>query len=269
MIMASDRVRLEAFPMIGGVPSSQPKVALAPFIADCPGVITLGVRPTLAAYRSEELALLRRAVKVYFPTRRFLGLFEAVAKPIFPSAASYHYQQSPILQQQLFRYLSWPAPSARIYFGERQKRRIMADFRLPVEVLGTVGGTGPAVCVETPSALERLVSGPGPVLIRQWRPWRKVVRCLAVDFVILGFQLGTGPGLWEPLTLDRQLMEPLEKSQVLINTAGLDDIVLKWGYDHGSWFCLGLGRPPRIFATRSERLDRHRWISRRIEQGRL
>ena len=69
MIMASDRVHLEDFPMSGGVPSSQPKVALAPFIADCPGVITLGVRPTLAAYRSDELALLRRAVKVYFPTR--------------------------------------------------------------------------------------------------------------------------------------------------------------------------------------------------------
>lgn len=255
--------------MSGGVPSLQPKVALAPFIADCPGVTTLGVRPTLADYRGEELALLRRAVKVYFPTRRFLGLFEAVAKPVFPSAASYHYQQSPILQQQLFRYLNWPAPPARIYFGARQKQRILTDFRLPVEVFGTAGGVGSAVCAATPSALERLLSGPRPVLIRQWRPWRKVVRCLAVDFVILGLQLRTEPGLWEPLALDRQLREPLERSQVLINTAGLDDIVLEWGYDRGSWFCLGLRRPPRSFATRLERLDRHRWISRRIEQGRL
>jgi hypothetical protein len=256
-------------PMMQGDLRSQSGVALAPFLVDCPGLTTLGVRPSLECYSAAEKELLRNAVKVYFPTRRYLGLFQAVGKPTFPSAASYRYQHSQLLQQQLFRYLRWPSVPARIYYGDRQKRRIAADFDLPVEVCGRVNLDRQTTIAENLADLEASAHACNPVLIREARQWQRVIRCIAVNFRILGFQMLTKCGEWVPMDAFEQAAEPRERTLELITKADLDDIVVEWGRDQGEWLCLRLGRPPRRFRTCSGHLDRHRWISQEIRQGRL
>jgi hypothetical protein len=86
------------------------KVALAPFLRECAGVITLGIRAAMSDYSQKERDLLLHAERIFFPTPRFSMLFKALEKSTFPSATTYGYQRSRVIQQLLTESLGLAHP---------------------------------------------------------------------------------------------------------------------------------------------------------------
>lgn len=249
-------------------------VALAPFLSTCPAVVTLGIHPTLDSYSEEEKHLLRHARKVFFPTPRFVDVFQAADLPTFPGAASYSYQRSVLNQQLLFQYLAWPHPRSRIYFGTRQKERILNDFRLPCLVVNPHLPSAPVQIAEDAPMLEEYTAGHSPVIVREYVPWDERVRLLCVDYECLGVQRSAGDGrgsaAFEPVPAAHpSFVEPLRESLRLLRMVRVDDILIEWGFGNGMWQTIGMQRPPHWWATPEGRLNRHERIGEMIVSGRL
>lgn len=92
----------------------------------------LGPRTNLADYSAQELALIREAPKVYFPTGLLAEPLAALGKPTFPGIQTYRFAADKIRQTRLFQLLGLPMPRTRVYYGPRQQDRILTDFGLPL-----------------------------------------------------------------------------------------------------------------------------------------
>ncbi len=108
------------------------RVAIGEQLRDCRGVITLGVRPQLSDYTAEERKMLLDAGTIFYPTVRFVDVFASVGKETFPSVNCYRFLGDRLKQTALFRLLKVPYPRTRVYYGDRQKERIAADFSFPL-----------------------------------------------------------------------------------------------------------------------------------------
>jgi len=105
-------------------------IALEARLKGCKNVITLGVRPNFD-YGEDEIGLIRRADKIYYPTPFFADLFDAVGKKTFPSYHTYKCVQDKIKQTALFKLLGILHPQTRVFYGNRQKTKITAYFKFP------------------------------------------------------------------------------------------------------------------------------------------
>ena len=106
-------------------------VALERRLRHCGNVITLGVRTNLSDYGPEALALIREADRIYYPSAFYANLFNAMGKSTFPSAHNYHCAQDKIRQSTLFGLLGLPHPRTRVFYGRRQKEKILQYFQFP------------------------------------------------------------------------------------------------------------------------------------------
>ena len=249
-------------------------VALAPFLKACTAVITLGVRSTLDSYSREERLLLLHARRIFFPTPRFVDIFEAAGRPTFPSAATYRYQRSRLNQQLLFQYLGWPHPRSRIYFGTRQKERILQDFHLPCITMNPDLPGTPVYLVEDTGTLEVHTAGHRPVIVREYIRWEERVRLLFVNYECLGAQRyssgGPGHESFEPAAAEHPFVEtPVRESLRLLRKVRLDDMLIEWGCTRGMWQTIEMRGPPPRWTTPQGRLNRHECIGRMVETGRL
>ncbi len=248
-----------------------PLVALAPFLADCPAIVTLGLRCALDRYDARERELLRRCSVIFFPTRLYVDLFQAAGKRTFPQATTYRYQRSRLLQYALFRYLAIPTLCTRIYYG-RQRQRIPDDFQLPVDLLSDRITGGWRRTVTTASQLREGVAGPGPLLVREGAALRRRLRALVVHDRVVGFQLAESDRparSWVPLQRRDWPPQPVEQAALLNRSAGLDDIVITWGEDRDGWRCLELRRPPLRWRTPHGVVHRHELICKMVRAGLL
>ncbi|HDD44847.1 MAG TPA: RimK family alpha-L-glutamate ligase [Candidatus Desulfofervidus auxilii] len=109
----------------------KPKVAIGNSLAHCKQVITLGVRTNFSDYKPWEQKLIREAEKIYYPTSFYADLFKSMGKPTFPSFECYAYAMDKIKQTTLFNLLNIPHPYTRIFYGERQKKKILNYFSYP------------------------------------------------------------------------------------------------------------------------------------------
>ncbi|RLC09046.1 MAG: RimK family alpha-L-glutamate ligase, partial [Deltaproteobacteria bacterium] len=93
--------------------------------------MTLGVRPNFCDYDANEKALIRNAEKVYYPTGLYADLLDAMGKKIFPSVHNYLFSQDKIKQTALFTLLDISHPQTRVFYGKRQKAKILNYFSYP------------------------------------------------------------------------------------------------------------------------------------------
>ncbi|MBF0225525.1 MAG: ATP-grasp domain-containing protein [Desulfobacterales bacterium] len=107
------------------------KIALEARLKECSNVLTLGVYPNFSDYNKDELQLINEAEKIYYPTLFYSDIFTAMGKPIFPSLHTYLFAQDKIKQTALFNLLSIPHPRTRVFYGERQKKKILEYFQFP------------------------------------------------------------------------------------------------------------------------------------------
>ena len=112
------------------MPRSALPIALGARLGRFPWINTLGVRPNLADYPPGDLALIRSADKIYYPTLAFAAQLAAMGKKIFPSLACHLFAGDKIKQTALLGLLGLPHPRTRVYYG-RQRKAIAGDFGFP------------------------------------------------------------------------------------------------------------------------------------------
>jgi len=106
-------------------------VALESRLKKCRNVLTLGVRPNFSDYTFEEADIIRKAETVFYPTSFYADLFESMGKKTFPSYHTYKYVQDKIKQTAIFGLLKLPHPKTHVFYGSRQKQRILDVFSFP------------------------------------------------------------------------------------------------------------------------------------------
>lgn len=106
-------------------------IALEARLRQCKNVVTLGVRTNFSDYSREEMDLIRRADKIYYPTTFYAELFDAMGKKTFPSYHTYKCVQDKIKQTALFDLLQISHPRTRVFYGKRQKKAICDYFDFP------------------------------------------------------------------------------------------------------------------------------------------
>ncbi len=254
--------------------SSVKYIALAPFLKGCPSVRSLGIRPSMGDYTEEERERMRSADRILFPTQRFVLVFKAIGKPTFPSPASYLVRRSRLHQQVFFKVLGIPHGKTRIYYGARQKRRMMEDFHLPVDVLAPEA---------TPASVHRVLDWEraravaeryNPVIVRQAVPLRDCIRLTSVRFACVWATRGRIQGAQfiphEFLsTRDPFIATPVSDTETLTRHAGIDDIAVDWGLSDEGWHVLQLARPPLRLGIPGPSLSRHDHIAALIAEGRF
>jgi hypothetical protein len=215
---------------------------------------------------------MRQTACVFFPTPRFAELFRAAGKRTFPSATTYQYQRSRLLQQFLFDYAKLPSPRTRAYYGMRQRERILKEFAFPLVALSPDAGQKETHLVTEGEELESLTAPYRPVLIREALPWVARVRMVFVQYQCLSAMRvpEDGPKTAEqsPIALrDACLVEILALTEKLLRSATLEDIAVEWGYAEKQWWILGLARPPAKIRTIAGVLNRHQYLCELIQSG--
>jgi len=108
-----------------------PVIALESRLKNCRNVTTLGVKPNFADYFPTEVAMIKDAAKIYYPSTYYADLFSSMNKKTFPSCLTYRYVQNKIKQTALFHLIGIPHPKTRIFFGTGQKKNILNYFKFP------------------------------------------------------------------------------------------------------------------------------------------
>ena len=250
------------------------KVALAPFLRSCTAITTLGIRPNIDDYSAEEKGLLRSAERIFFPTPRFAYLFKALQIPTFPGYSTYQFQHSRVLQQILLAHLEIPHPVTRIYFGNRQKAGIREAFPFPFLAMGPLAALHKKQLVDNTTAFEECCRCYNPLILQRTADWSECVRVLCVDADCVGALWRNGsPGSnvpYEPVPLEQpELQAVLDSTLSFLRSVQLDDIVLEWGYGEGKWQLLEMTRPPVRWPMVKGILNRHDYICRLVQSGRL
>jgi ribosomal protein S6--L-glutamate ligase len=250
------------------------KVALAPFLRSCTGITTLGIRPNLDDYSTEEKGLLLSAERIFFPTPRFAYLFNALQIPTFPRYSTYQFQHSRVLQQILLAHMEIPHPTTRIYFGNRQKARILEMFPFPFLAMGSLAALHKKQLVDNASAFEECCRSYNPIIIQKAVDWDKCVRVLSVDSDCVGILWRKGPpgsnDSYDPVPFDQPELElVLDSTRRFVRSVQLDDIVLEWGYGEGKWQLFEMRRPPVRWPVVNGILNRHHYICGLVQSGRL
>lgn len=106
-------------------------IALENRLKGCRNVLTLGVRPNFSDYSPEEIALIRTAAKIYYPSTFYADLFNSAGKATFPSYHTYKCVQDKIKQTALFELLQISHPRTRVFYGKHQKSKIPDYFKFP------------------------------------------------------------------------------------------------------------------------------------------
>ncbi len=159
-----------------------PLVALEGRLRRCPFVVTLGVRPNYSDYSDEEKRLIRQSAKIYYPSTFYAELLDALGKRTFPSYHTYKIAQDKIKQTALFQMADIPHPRTRVFFGRRQKSRILDYFKLPLvakEARGSALGRG-VFLIRTPGELEHYCRNHSPAYIQEYLPIDRDIRVVVI-----------------------------------------------------------------------------------------
>jgi len=159
-----------------------PKVALEARLKACRNVITLGVKTNISDYSPEASELLRRSVKIYYPSAFYADLFDAMGKETFPSYHTYKFAQDKIKQTAIFQLLDLPHPKTRVFYGTQSKKRITEHFSYPFIgkiPRGSAMGRG-VFLIRDASDLEAYCAIATPAYIQEYLPVDRDVRVVVI-----------------------------------------------------------------------------------------
>jgi hypothetical protein len=184
---------------------------------------------------------------------------------------SYAFRRSRIVQHHLLAYHEVPMPRARWYYGFRQKRRIVEDFKLPLMALGPSTIPGSKRLITSQTELWGWVDRFNPVLIQEHLPLTLRLRLICVHCRCLGvYQSHWDGNGYQPFLpadgRDPNVDQVIEFTLQLLRNHRLDDIALEWGYGRGQWWALGASRPPVMVDTLDGMVNRHEVGGRMITE---
>ncbi len=261
--------RLELLPWELGHEMPKPLIAIAPFIESCPGVITLGVRPALCDYSTEEKRLINSADRIFFPTPRFAKIFEAAGKQTFPNSFTYQMRRSRVLEATFLQYSGCPHPRTRLYFG-RQKASIASDFRFPLIAMGPNRSDSAGV-IQNSNQLADAAAKYNPLIVREFIEYRERMLLVFVNYECVAKFSGLPGG--------RDFSSPVTQSAAysfltqlpdIVRSFNLCDIGVELGYTKDRGLLIdSFARPPLSWKTPEGAVNRHQYISGLIQKGEL
>jgi ribosomal protein S6--L-glutamate ligase len=110
---------------------SRSVIALEAHLRNCRNVTVLGVKPNFSDYSRKAASQIIKADKIYFPSLFYADMFDAIGKKTFPSYHTYKCAQDKIRQSALFALAQIPHPPTRVFYGKRQKSKIIEFFKYP------------------------------------------------------------------------------------------------------------------------------------------
>ena len=163
---------------------SRLRVAIGEQLKSCPQVVTLGARCQIGDYPEKELELLRTADIIFFPTSRFVDLFATLGKVTFPTINCYRLRGERLKQAALLRMLNVPYPRTRVYFGHKQKQKILEEFAFPLIAKmprGSAVGKGVFI-IEDSDKLERYNRKVNPAYIQEHVQPKIELRAVVINY---------------------------------------------------------------------------------------
>jgi ribosomal protein S6--L-glutamate ligase len=171
---------------------SKLRVAIDEHLQNCSQVITLGVRSQIGDYTQKERELLRAADIIFFPTARFVDLFATLGKVTFPSVNCYRLRGKRLKQIALLRVLEVPYPRTRVYYGQKQKQKILDDFALPFIAKNPLSSVGKDVfLIEDRDRLQWYNKKYNPAFIQE-----QVIPQMELLVVVINYQKVFGSYRW-------------------------------------------------------------------------
>jgi ribosomal protein S6--L-glutamate ligase len=157
-------------------------LALEARLRHCRNVLTLGVRPNFSDYTAEEVDTIRKAPKIYYPTAFYAEIFDTLGKTTFPCYHTYKYVQDKIKQSALFQLADLPHPKTRVFYGNRQKKKIKSYFSFPFiakEARGSAMGRG-VFLIQNDKELNAYVHQRHVAYIQQYIPINRDIRVVVI-----------------------------------------------------------------------------------------
>lgn len=227
-----------------------PFVALGMFLKECPYVITLGVRPQFRDYTLEEQNLIRRSPVIFFPTSKYVPIFQGAGKSTFPSPYSYYFRKRRLLQWTLASYFDIPRLKTKCYARDTQAKVILKDFSLPLRVLNIVNDRSPGTTIKDKESLEIILKSTPHLILIQEIPERIVAK---VSFIFIFYRLLGLKFEQTDLTVPSYIVE---LSADIVKKAGLDYVAITWILTERGWVFGEMDFPPKEFYSNNKLVNR-------------
>lgn len=252
-------------------------IALESRLKSCRHVITLGVRPNFHDYTDEEQGLIRCAERVYYPTRLYAELLAAAGKMIFPSVYNYLFSQDKVKQSALFALKDIPHPRTRVYYGRRQKAKVLEHFDFPFvakQARGSAMGRG-VFLIRSESDLEAYLTAHSPAYLQAYLPIDRDMRIVVVGREIVHAYWRVAPAgefrsnvaRGGKVVLDPVPQEALDLALRTATACGWNDVGLDICQHDGNYYVLEGNMKYGKEGFRAAGMDFYAVMDRMIENG--
>ena len=248
---------------------SDHRIAIAPFLRACPGVITLGVRPSLGDYPKRERELLASCRRIFFPTPRFVRIFEAAGKETYPSSFSYRLRKSRVSQEVLFQLFGSPHPRTRLYYGHR-KDSVLSDFRFPLRAMGPDIASA-AYSVQDVHDLEVVAERYNPLIIQEELEFVERFRLIFANYDCIAIHRRDpdDPVSCHPVFPSHSCLGFIACDVApLLRSVQLNEIAVEIGFSRAAgWQIIEMRIPPVSWASEAGIINRHQYLCGLVEKG--
>lgn len=157
-------------------------VALGARLEKYPQINTLGFNPNFEDYTIDERRQILNAHKIYYPTAFYADFFNVMGKETFPSYHTYKFAMDKIRQTAVFKLLSIPHPRTRVFYGKKQKKKIMDYFNYPFIAKKPVGSSkgNHVFLIQNVHELTGYLTTGGPAYIQEYFPIEQDMRIIII-----------------------------------------------------------------------------------------
>ncbi len=157
-------------------------IAIGARLKKTKGIKTLGFKPNFDEYPPEDRQRIKKVKKIYYPTAFYADLFNAMGKKTFPSYHTYKFALDKIKQTAIFNLLGLPHPKTKIFYGKKQKSKILDSFSFPFigkVPRGSAKGQGVHL-IRSEDELLSFLNLKSPAYIQEYMPIEKDMRVIII-----------------------------------------------------------------------------------------
>ena len=233
----------------------------------------------MADYTEQERRLLRTADMIFYPTDRYVDFFATLGKQTFPSVNCYRLRGNRLKHTALLRLLNVTHPRTRVYYGPKQKRKILKEFAFPLVAKKARGAAdGKQVfLINNRKQLDWYNEHFNPALIQEYVAPEKELRVVVINCqttfgyrrnVIRGDSKDSSlhQGTWKADDVDT---EGVELAKYIAREADLSDVTVNMVFDGSRYWVLELNFLWDETDSNQTGPDRTKLIIEMIEKGEL
>jgi ribosomal protein S6--L-glutamate ligase len=261
------------------MPEKRIVIALEARLRNCKNINVLGVFPNFSDYPETAKQLILAAKTIYYPTGFYAELFDAMGKKTFPSYHTYKFSQDKIKQTAIFNMAGIPHPVTRVFYGQRQKNKILDYFSYPFIAKiprGSALGKG-VYLIKNASELEAYMGLTSISYIQEYLKNDRDVRVVIVgDKIAHAYWRIAAPGNFKSniaeggtVCLDTIPEEALNLALKTAKVCNWDDVGLDLVYHNDQWYVIEGNMKYGREGFRAAGIDFYRMMERKIENGEI